>query len=424
MARSDRSIELVTLAEPGARVWKETNELLRRVFRDRAQDPGIVLTGGTLLAGRWRHRESDDIDLKLPRWPDLKALAKHETQGRTLDRLLGAKGAVRTVQSDQHVGYRLGAGQLDLTAGRLWPDPHPQIVWIEGQRTWAASNAQVLSAKLIGRARHAPVRDLYDLAVAQDRDQEAAQTAVNALSTEELHDALDLWEIRREWYREQAKTRIRGWAQVHQPVMEDPGRHAIETVHELAWRRVELHYGPEGCTFVGERPGARRALGEPATTRTDLLQALMSLGAYRTREGLIVENEERLDRLKRAMAGEAIEPEVVKSVGLEGDLARTRAHEEARYLRELMDGGSRTLGGHWQVRCGPERLVLEWVGRDGSTRTLAEDPDAEQLTRALVRCGALPATERPERAQALREERRVAQRRERKHRRGTGRERD
>lgn len=55
-------VEELTLPEPAGRLWLEIHGLIERTF---AQQGGCRLGGGTLLAARWKHRISVDIDLTI-----------------------------------------------------------------------------------------------------------------------------------------------------------------------------------------------------------------------------------------------------------------------------------------------------------------------------------------------------------------------
>ena len=60
--RNARQQEHVVLPEPGRSLWTKTYE----VVRDELKRIGTPrLGGGTVLAGRWKHRTSVDIDLSI-----------------------------------------------------------------------------------------------------------------------------------------------------------------------------------------------------------------------------------------------------------------------------------------------------------------------------------------------------------------------
>ncbi len=58
----------LTLPRPAAEVWAATRDVIHRIGPTGENEPVIPphLGGGTVLAARWRHRMSTDIDVIFP----------------------------------------------------------------------------------------------------------------------------------------------------------------------------------------------------------------------------------------------------------------------------------------------------------------------------------------------------------------------
>ena len=66
-SRWNRVVELLSLPEPAARIWKRAGGALQKALTQTGNPPlRWSIGGGTILARRWQHRESTDIDLTAP----------------------------------------------------------------------------------------------------------------------------------------------------------------------------------------------------------------------------------------------------------------------------------------------------------------------------------------------------------------------
>lgn len=131
---------------------------------------------------RWDgHRESTDIDLLIG--ADAVTTLWEMVDGprlAELDERLGRRGwtllADRRNAWSRVYGHETGEGRIDLLQNEPRPTTGRTLERVEGEEIWCLSTEQVLAGKLIGRGSAAPVRDLYDMAVAHTADAAGAGT--------------------------------------------------------------------------------------------------------------------------------------------------------------------------------------------------------------------------------------------------------
>ena len=137
------------------------------------------LGGGTLLAARWAHRKSTDVDIFLPENSGIAALDPRWNPRFTNG--MSALGASRIEVQDRSLKFSFPMGRIEIT--QLGPTPNlpPELAVVEGREIAAYSNGQILTGKLYGRGKRLPPRDLFDIAGARHEDPSALRTAVNFL---------------------------------------------------------------------------------------------------------------------------------------------------------------------------------------------------------------------------------------------------
>ena len=390
-------VETLELPEPGRALWNTVHQLLRRGFRDRPDRPGVVLTGGTLLAARLHHRASTDIDVKLPQFDTLSTLAPQTDTGRTLDRAIASLGGQRTVTTPSHIAFDFPDGRLDLVPGVLWPYPDPTIAWIDRQQTWIATNTQILSGKLFGRGERAPVRDLVDLAVVGWLDRASAEKAINTLNSSRLLDAADAWHAHADRYRTDAQQHLTDVPDVLAPAIHAPARHAAQTLTDLAWRRIDAEYSREGCRLIGTRFGEDRVLTPVLTTGPSLTLALMAHGIYQEPQRLPETTEPLRHQLEEALRGRHQGRQPIKTVEFDGDAAREKAHDEARTLRRKLDDLASSTAGRPEIGAYPDQFTIEWIPETGAMTILGSYTSADAAITAANRARLVAPEEIPER---------------------------
>ena len=285
------------IPEPARRGWTDVLECVDEVFRTREGGRGWSLHGGTLLAMRWDgHRESTDIDLLIG--ADAVTTLWEMVDGPRLaglDERLGRRGwtllADRRNAWSRVYGHETGEGRIDLLQNEPRPTTGRRLERVEGEEIWCLSTAQVLAGKLIGRGSAAPVRDLYDVAVAARRMPQALARALDEVETPRLAAMLKGWLGAASAYAARARVEIRGardedirarpaeeaviacarcWTQTYRTWRDEDGWRitALEPGHapRAVWREGEGDppHGPAGRILT-----AAKAKGE-AVTASDL----------------------------------------------------------------------------------------------------------------------------------------------------------
>lgn len=159
------------------------------------------LGGGTLLATRWKHRSSIDVDLMVD--PDIHLGGLYRellggplaAQGWTIEysRRL-EKVLVTEPASLRTTPYGDERGRFDIWAKS--PDPEHGVTTsvIEGRNFRTLSNVQVLGGKLTRGTRALP-RDVADFAIGGERDSLSIEHAVNRWPPEVAGTIANAWTI-------------------------------------------------------------------------------------------------------------------------------------------------------------------------------------------------------------------------------------
>ncbi|MDE0065080.1 MAG: nucleotidyl transferase AbiEii/AbiGii toxin family protein [Gammaproteobacteria bacterium] len=177
-------MEKLTLPEPASSLWPRVRPILDDLASRRPDIRHLFsVGGGTILASRWGHRRSQDIDV----------LAK---QG------CGLRRALETDYSDDFVSLceRAGASEImfvpftatltvsfpegDWDLSELDPllPGHESLAVVDGAEIQTLSNNQILAGKLVHRGFQGLARDIFDLAVALSLDPTAFEQAAGLLT--------------------------------------------------------------------------------------------------------------------------------------------------------------------------------------------------------------------------------------------------
>ena len=152
-------------------------------------DDGCVLGGGTVLAARWRHRVSTDIDL----FTDIrnyreKIFARRGEVTAALERLVGetGEGAVEVERGWLRVGFREGPAALMTIPRPTLTDDYTELAG--DTDIPAEGSAEILARKLQSRILdlgEITDRDLYDFLAAERRDPESLRRALASVTAGE-----------------------------------------------------------------------------------------------------------------------------------------------------------------------------------------------------------------------------------------------
>ena len=170
--------EELTLSATGGHLWERVHQAIVDALATLHSGPHrFQLGGGTVLAARWQHRDSFDLDLAVGRDVPLRDLAEPGSRFRETMADLGGRA---TYYERQWV-IRFDAGEVDLVQLSPVPPGAEREALVNGRPAIVLDSAQILHGKL-ERAHDALVRDVFDLIKAAEHDPRALAAAVNCHS--------------------------------------------------------------------------------------------------------------------------------------------------------------------------------------------------------------------------------------------------
>ena len=110
------------LPEPARRTWTDHIGTIKELLYQANPDARLLVGGGTVLAARWKHRQSMDIDLVLPEIDHLNEWM----EGRRLD-VKARTGGQFEKADPTHITIAIGHGRLDIACF----DPRPPGLEVE-----------------------------------------------------------------------------------------------------------------------------------------------------------------------------------------------------------------------------------------------------------------------------------------------------
>lgn len=248
-------MEDLTLPEPARTVLGRTRAILDVYVTPCTPDrSGWQIGGGTILAARWRHRKSLDIDLLVH--PRTETRFLHPEAAPELHRRLEASGA-RKITFGRFSQIRFEESRIEMLAA----DPQPRVghsrAIVDGKEVTVLASSQILTGKFSNRSLNPPVRDLYDLAVAGTIAPRALAIAVNALAGDDIRWRLVSWEMERGKFAEDGPIELHGVPPRYEAMRADPACHARHAVMAAVYRHVRL-LARDGAAVVETESGLGR----------------------------------------------------------------------------------------------------------------------------------------------------------------------
>lgn len=259
------TISELQLPDPAGRLWEEAGrKVMALVAKHTGEMPGYKLGGGTVLAARWRHRLSTDIDVKVERGTGLGGL--HPRFKPEFSQDLGTIASGMTVIFEQDKVSVLFAGtpaantpKIDVFEGPSVPSRGGGKYLIAGRREDVLSNAQILTGKILGRGLRSPVRDLYDIAVAARADRRALEIAINNTQKTSTVAAVEGWREARTKYLEDADARLEHVPPEYRSIKENITEEAENAVRGLWYKELRIEWSDRRTlTFTSTTEDGRR----------------------------------------------------------------------------------------------------------------------------------------------------------------------
>ncbi len=236
---SQPKAEDLTLPEPARTLLGRTRGILDTHVTPHTLDRGgWIIGGGTILAARWRHRDSRDIDLLVH--PRTETRFLQPAAAPELHRRLEAAGA-RKISFGRFSQILFAESKIEMLAAEPQPRIGHRRALVDGREATTLTSSQILTGKFANRSLNPPVRDLYDFAVAGKSAPRALMMAVNALAGNEIRWRLVSWEMEREKFAEEGPLELHGVPLQYEAIRADPTRYASQAVMAAVYQHVRLH---------------------------------------------------------------------------------------------------------------------------------------------------------------------------------------
>lgn len=231
-------MEHLTLRGPARGLWLATRDSVRRALVK--LEPGIEyrIGGGSVLAARWGHRHSVDVDIQVDKDTPLGRLEgdAYRWLHEEIDGL-GAATEYNATLNMYRIRRREDAGaspevqiwghDLDIARGHATGR-------VENREETVLSTAQILRGKLARAHRH-PARDVYDVNKASGIDPASLEIAVNTMPHEAVAKAALSWIVAYGRIGNNAHQRLAGLAA-------DEERHHYEIAKTGAGALIRARY--------------------------------------------------------------------------------------------------------------------------------------------------------------------------------------
>lgn len=226
--------ELLYLPEPAHSLFRRIRKALdTHISAHTPNREGYQLGGGTVLAARWGHRNSEDIDLTCH--PDTET-AHFPTQLEMALKKVG--GEAKCWGEWSRVDFT--PSHLDVFKKELTPGTGHQTAIIDGKPVTVLSNVQILTGKLQNRALDPPVRDVYDIAVCGIEDPQSLEAAINGIYAAKIDSTILGWNMNRDSHAEATDELINNVPTRLQPVKERPAEYAIHAAENALYHHVTI----------------------------------------------------------------------------------------------------------------------------------------------------------------------------------------
>ena len=148
--------------------------------------------GGTVLAARWKHRESYDVDLFCQ--PDVFARLDPEARQRIEERIRQIPGSEKDATWCEDLGVYTEIDGVEATVlPRPGVMPERRSSVLEGTGVTLQATEEILYAKIVNRMYEGgeiALRDAYDIACAHLEDRMALERAVRHVDEEVVNDVI------------------------------------------------------------------------------------------------------------------------------------------------------------------------------------------------------------------------------------------
>ena len=264
----------MTLPEPARTLWNRHHEAIDRIARAPGGESRTMLGGGSVLAARWHHRKSTDIDIILPDRDNVADAG----EGGPLD-LAAATGGKHKDSTRERVIVIVENGKLDVAAIQPQLSGLESRTNIEGRPEEVLDNAQILRGKFY-RTDEGVTRDAFDMAVAAEEDPRGLEIAVNSLDEAKTRTICHNLLTMNDEMVEDAKTTLGGVPPKYEKYLDNMGDAAADAAWNHRYTRVQIRTSDIGIAIKTTSPagGTRTKTYQGGNAHTALTQS--GVGAY------------------------------------------------------------------------------------------------------------------------------------------------
>ena len=259
----------MNLPEPVRHAWRQHRNTLHRIA-EYGSGGRLLIGGGTILAARWGHRLSEDIDVLLP---DRDAV-RDTHPGKRNDLAKATGGTIQGSWKDR-IRVRVEHGLLDVRAMRPELRGLEKNASIEDETATVLSTAQILRGKL-NRSHQGLARDAFDLIAAAKADPKALQHAVNALDKSETDVVRANLEDANDDIADAAEDALMGIGRGFERDTSRLGLDAAQAVDNSRYKRVTIALDGDKLTI--ERWTAKRKERPETHTADQVANTLLESG--------------------------------------------------------------------------------------------------------------------------------------------------
>ena len=257
-------MERLTLPLPARGIWLRVRSLLEPALDRLGPEAGPwKIGGGTVLAARWNHRESADLDLTVNAGAAIPALSAAPDNDFEAD--IRRRGGYAITLDRDRCTVRFSTGKLDLCALDPTPGEGHADALVDGEPAVVLNNAQILCGKL-QRATRSPVRDVFDVVVAEKLDPQALAIAANTRTARELEAIAAAWQTSNPVFTYNAPLDLNGVGPEFAGDLTRLGHAAAAALTGARYERVRMYTdGHVGFVETRTRSGVKRKITvEPA----------------------------------------------------------------------------------------------------------------------------------------------------------------
>lgn len=247
----------LTLSSPARELWLRTRAIVDDGLRQiQGGSARYAIGGGTILAARWRHRASFDIDIIVG--PDTALhKAADPNQSNFNRRMMEAGG--KPAYSPELGKYKIafaGGSEIDLWATAPIFGTADRRERVEGRAQSVLSSAQILRGKL-ERAEMNVVRDVADVIAAAQNDPESLEAAMNSIPRAMAEYIAWSWHHANPILGEEAATALRG-ADNRELSYRNLGSQGARAIQAALYDTLEIGVAGGRITLAVETAGGER----------------------------------------------------------------------------------------------------------------------------------------------------------------------